>query len=190
MEQTVEVGQRIRLSCRPPPHGGTNRHSRACWGRVSLRSRGGASAVAAARGTPHPEAWRLPLASYIYALGRVEPRFPSLAVEKEFAQATGRAGTAGLSDRQALHAVLTERTNRYLARQLCWVLTIEGVETYILVPRDPADLDLLVEAVRPVPRATDIDVVIGHARADRPADHVQRAHGPHRRLRSALLLRR
>src|SRR5689334_5096588 len=47
--------------------------------------------------------------SYVYTLGRIEPRFPSLAVEKEFAQATGRAGTAGLSDRQALHAVLSQR---------------------------------------------------------------------------------
>ena len=45
--------------------------------------------------------------AYVYALGRVEPRFPSLAVEKEFAQATGRAETAGLTDRQALHAVLS-----------------------------------------------------------------------------------
>src|SRR5262249_12454266 len=38
---------------------------------------------------------------------------------------------------------------------------IESLETYLLTPRDPADLDLLVEAVRPVPRATDVDVVIG-----------------------------
>jgi hypothetical protein len=99
--------------------------------------------------------------SYIYALGRVEPRFPSLAVEKEFAQATGRAETAGLTDRQALQSVLSERPNRYLARQLCWVLTIEGLETYILQPRDPADFDLLVEAVRPTPSPLDLDVVIG-----------------------------
>ena len=33
--------------------------------------------------------------AYIYALGRIEPRFPSPAVEKEFAQATGRAGWTG-----------------------------------------------------------------------------------------------
>jgi len=99
--------------------------------------------------------------SYVYALGRVEPRFPRLAVEKEFIQATGRAETAGLTDRQALHTVLSQRHNRYLVRQLCWVLTIEGLETYILQPRDPADLDLLVEALRPVPRPTDVDVVIG-----------------------------
>jgi hypothetical protein len=99
--------------------------------------------------------------SYVYALGRIEPRFPRLAVEKEFAQATGQAETAGLTDRQALHAVLTQRQNRYLARQLCWVLTIEGLETYILQPRDPTDFDLLVEAVRPTPRPTDVDVVIG-----------------------------
>jgi hypothetical protein len=99
--------------------------------------------------------------SYVYALGRVEPRFPSLALEKEFAQATGRAETVGLTDRQAVQLVLSQRQNRYLARQLCYVLTIEDLETYILRPRDPADFDLLVEAIRPAPRPTDIDVVIG-----------------------------
>lgn len=110
-------------------------------------------------GTDAP-AGELPL-PYVYAIGTVEPRFPSLAVEKEFAQVTGRAETAGLTDRQALHEVLSERSNRYLARQLCWVLTVEGLETYVLVPRDPGDLDLLIETLRPNPRPTDVDVVIG-----------------------------
>jgi cyclic patellamide precursor peptide PatG len=82
-------------------------------------------------------------------------------VEKEFAQATGRAATAGLTDRQALHAVLSKAENRYLVRQLCWVMTIEGLETYILGPRDPADYGLLVEALRPTPQPWDLDCVIG-----------------------------
>ena len=99
--------------------------------------------------------------SYVYAIGRIEPRFPRPSVEKEFAQATGRADTAGLTDRQAANKVLSQRPNRYLARHLCWVLTIEGLETYILVPRDPADLDLLVEALRPTPTPLDLDCVIG-----------------------------
>ena len=109
-------------------------------------------------------------AAYVYALGRIEPRFPSLAVEKEFAQATGRGDNAGLTDRQAVQGVLSERTNRYLARQLCWVFTIEGLETYLLSPRDPADLELLIEAVRPSPRPTDIDVVIGLRGGIAPAE--------------------
>ena len=113
-----------------------------------------------APGSPPPGA-AMATSSYVYALGRVEPRFPRLAVEKEFVQATGRAETAGLTDRQALHAVLSQRQNRYLARQLCYVLTIEGLETYILVPRDPVDFELLVDAVRPAPRPTDVDIVIG-----------------------------
>ena len=100
-------------------------------------------------------------ASYVYAIGRVEARFPNLAAEKEFAQATGRADTAGKTDQQAFHAVLSKRENRYLVRQLCWVLSIQGLETYLLVPRDPADIDLLVEAIRPTPSPKDIDVVIG-----------------------------
>jgi hypothetical protein len=102
-----------------------------------------------------------PTPSYIYAIGRIEPRFPRPSVEKEFAQATGRAETAGLTDRQALERVLSQRQNRYLVRQLCWVMTIEGLETYILTPRDPADLDLLVQALRPAPSPMDVDCVIG-----------------------------
>jgi hypothetical protein len=99
--------------------------------------------------------------SYVYAIGRVEVRFPTLSAEKEFAQATGRADTAGKTDRQTYHAVLSKRENRYLLRQLCWVLTIQGIDTYLLVPHDPGDIDLLVEAIRPAPSANDIDVVIG-----------------------------
>lgn len=98
---------------------------------------------------------------YVYAIGKVEARFPSLAAEKEFAQATGRTDTAGKTDQQTFHSVLSKRENRYLGRQLCWVLTIQGLETYLLQPRDPVDIDLLVEAIRPVPSPKDIDVVIG-----------------------------
>jgi len=99
--------------------------------------------------------------SYVYAVGRVETRFPNLAAEKEYAQATGRTETAGKTDQETFNAVLSRRENRYLIRQLCWVLTIQGLETYLLVPRDPADIDLLVESIRPAPSPNDIDVVIG-----------------------------
>jgi len=120
--------------------------------------RNGATMMPAPRAYAEPEA---PTPAYVYAAGQIEPRFCTLSAEKEFAQATGRAETAGLSDRRALQAVLSQRENRYLARQLGWILTIEGLETYILQPRDPADLDLLVAAVRPMPRPTDADVVVG-----------------------------
>ena len=98
---------------------------------------------------------------FVYALGRIEPRFPRISVERELAQAIGRDQTGGLSDREALHRALTNPANRYLVRQLCWVLSIEGLETYIVQPRNPLDFELLVEALRPTPRPTDLDVVIG-----------------------------
>jgi PatG Domain len=107
---------------------------------------------------------------FVYALGRIEPQFPTLAIEKEFAQATGRRDLAGLTDREAVRELLADPMNRYLARQLCWVFTIEGIETYIIHPRDPQDLTLFVEAVRPNPRATDVDVIIGVRGSIAPAD--------------------
>lgn len=99
--------------------------------------------------------------SYIYALGKIEARFPSPSLEKEFAQAVGRRETAGKTDPETFHTVLSEPENRYLARQLCWVLTIEGLETYILRPSDPADFGRLIEAIRPRPSPMDIDAIIG-----------------------------
>lgn len=99
--------------------------------------------------------------SYVYAIGKIEARFPSLSVEKEFAQAIGRAETTGQTDQQVFYNALAQRENRYLARQLCWVFTIQGMETYLLHPRDPMDIDRLVEAIRPQPSPLDVDVVIG-----------------------------
>jgi PatG C-terminal len=109
-------------------------------------------------------------ASYVYALGQIEARFPRPSVEKEMAQATGRAETAGRTDQQAFHQVLSQRENRYLARQMCWILTIQGLETYILAARDPADIDLLVSAIEPHDNPW-MSTVIGVRGPIAPADY-------------------
>jgi len=44
---------------------------------------------------------------------------------------------------------------------MCWVMTIHGIETYIVLPRDPADIGLLVETLRADPTPSDLDVMIG-----------------------------
>jgi hypothetical protein len=97
--------------------------------------------------------------TFIYAIGSVQVRFPSPGVEKEFAQASKSTETAKLTGEQAVHKVLME--NRYLAREVCWVFSVEGVMAYILTPRDPLDLDQLLEAVGPADRRVDCDLVIG-----------------------------
>lgn len=100
--------------------------------------------------------------SPVYAPGRVDPRIPSLSLEKEIAQAIGRTETHGLTDRETLYKVLSKPENRYLVRQMCWVLSIGGMETYILRPHDAADFSLLVEAINPaIDPMNHIDVVIG-----------------------------
>jgi len=108
---------------------------------------------AKAKGTNAPQ--------YVYALGKIDPRFRSMAVEREFAQATGRAETTGLTDQQAFYAVLSKEENRYLVRELCWTLAIEGVAAYILLPKDPLDFDRLVESVKPQQDKAGMDVVVG-----------------------------
>jgi hypothetical protein len=94
-------------------------------------------------------------------LGQIEARSPNPSIAKELTHAMGRVDAAGLTDHQALHMVLADRNNRYLARNQCWILKIQGIETYILVPRDSADYDLLIQAARPAPSPSDLDLVIG-----------------------------
>jgi len=99
--------------------------------------------------------------SFIYAIGKIEPRFPSPGLEKEYFQAVGRSETKGQTDFEAMRTALSKRENRYLVRQICWVLKIEGLETYLITPRDPGDFETLVDALRVPPRGTDVDAVVG-----------------------------
>jgi hypothetical protein len=100
--------------------------------------------------------------AFVYVPGQIEARFPAPSVEKEFAQVASRADSKGKTDQQLFYDIFSDRENRYLARQMCWVLTVQGLETYILHPRDPADFELLVKAIRQVKSpGSDIDVVVG-----------------------------
>lgn len=107
---------------------------------------------------------------YVYALGKLEARFPSLAVEKEYKQVVALYPdeTQGKDDDHVRYIVLSKPENRYLARLHCWVLSVEGQDIYIVQPRDARDFDRLVEAIAPPekPRrfsdeVKDIDVLIG-----------------------------
>lgn len=98
--------------------------------------------------------------TYAYVIGRIDPQFPNEEVEKEFNQARAREDTGGMTDRQALQRVLSQRQNRYLLRELCWVIKVREVEAYILFP-EYLDWDLLADTLRPTPSAMDMDVAIG-----------------------------
>jgi hypothetical protein len=81
-------------------------------------------------------------------------------VEKEARQATARAGGSKDTDRETMARVLRDPNNKYLVRQLCWVLSVMGVETYILIPRD-GDYQPLIDAYRAEPNPGDLELVIG-----------------------------
>jgi hypothetical protein len=116
------------------------------------------------------ESWPIAYSSYVYALGKVEPRYPRISVEKEVAQVAKQISTEGMTDAQVLRKVLSEPQNRYLSRLVCWVLRIEDQEAFLLHPRDPLDFGLLVAALRDVPRPTDLDAVIGVRGRNAPPD--------------------
>jgi hypothetical protein len=99
--------------------------------------------------------------SYIYAMGVIAPRFPRPSVEKELAHVMSRTETKGLTHQQCLKKVIQAPQNRYLLRQLCWVMSVAGVETYLVTPHYQTDFDMLAETVREAPNPMDLNVIVG-----------------------------
>jgi hypothetical protein len=102
-----------------------------------------------------------PASSYIYAIGAIAPRFPRPSVEKELGQVMSRTETKGLTHQQAFRKVIRAPQNRYLLRQLCWVMSIAGIETYLVTPRYQADFDMLAETVREAANPMELNVIVG-----------------------------
>jgi hypothetical protein len=96
---------------------------------------------------------------FVYAIGTIEAEFPNVAIEREMqvlAHAMGvevepdpNLPTKPTEDRRWQHAVLTRdrKLTRYIARQLRWRLTIEDLPAFVLNPRDPSDVDELIDAL-------------------------------------------
>jgi hypothetical protein len=84
-----------------------------------------------------------------------------LAVEKEFNQAAAQVETQGLTERQRHQTVLSLPQNRYLVRQVCWVFSVQGLETYLVQLGDVGNYELLTSSLRERPSPNDIDVVVG-----------------------------
>lgn len=99
---------------------------------------------------------------YVYAIGTVTARFPSLNIEKEFMQAWGKnpENVLQISDADKF-AVLSQGQNFYLAREMCWVFQSGDIDLYILRPRSYIELTDLVTCLAPTPNQVSFALVIG-----------------------------
>ena len=105
--------------------------------------------------------WRSRGVTFRLCAGSVDIRFPDPSISEEL---QGVAGNIKQKANQELRdwyrQVLKESHARYVARQLCWVLTIEGLPAYYLALRDLNDLiDLITCLSRP--RDEDLCLFVG-----------------------------
>lgn len=101
---------------------------------------------------------------WVYAIGQVGTRCLTEGVERELRQAMGGDDPLDLANLAKFRKTLTRPENRYLVRELCWVLTVDGIDSYVLAPSDPTDIALLADAIRPNSDGQNIDAVVGRIR--------------------------
>jgi len=114
---------------------------------------------------------RMESGRWVYAIGRLVPRFPDLGAEKEFAQAAGGVAANELVGTDQLRAVLSRPENAYLARLMCWVFVASDVEVFILGCGNTEQATRLVQAL-PAPEDTDrtVQAVVGAGGPAHPGD--------------------
>jgi|GEM_PF-5337221 len=98
---------------------------------------------------------------FVYVLGTVDIRFPDQSISEEL-QSVGRNLKQGPKEdlRSWCYRVLKQDEARYVARQLCWILTVEGLPAYYLALRDLYDLKDLIECLGR-PRGQDLNLFVG-----------------------------
>ena len=105
-------------------------------------------------GCGETEGMKGPEAGPVYAIGMVKCIPRNSSVDNEYLQATKKHFEP--ANPEATRSALSLPENRYLAREMCWILEIQNVETYVLIPSDLDDLKQLIQAL-----GADLDIVIG-----------------------------
>jgi hypothetical protein len=100
---------------------------------------------------------------YIYSIGKLEVRFPSLGIEREFQQRERQimmdkeSGWTNSGER--LFEVLT--ANPHLARAICFVQLVGNIPAYVVVPSGLEVMRSLIGAVRGIGEPDLWSIVIG-----------------------------
>ncbi len=97
---------------------------------------------------------------FVYALGRLEARFPSIGVEREFTQRVASMGGDPAAPRGArLRSGL--EGNLHLARRMCYLLMVGGAPAYVVSPAGSYLLPAVLEAVERIGQEGSWCLVIG-----------------------------
>jgi len=112
--------------------------------------------------------------NFVYVLGSVDIRFPDQSIFEELnsevariarGQKPDKSGKKEIEQREDedlrswYFRVLSHRSVRYVARQVCWILEVEGQPAYYLCLRDSHDLDELIGYLGHA--AVDLDLFVG-----------------------------
>jgi hypothetical protein len=116
---------------------------------------------------------------FVYVLGTVDVRFPDQSISAEFqelaqAMPNGQQGEDEDS-RGWCHRILSaspRQRTRYIARQLSWILFVEGEPAYYLTLRDMHDFDDLIDCLSE-PKNEDLCLAVGSS----PLQLVELRHG-------------
>jgi hypothetical protein len=157
---------------------------------IAARANGAAGCACGAPGICNCGNGETSSSRFVYVLGTVDIRFPDQSIAEELgdvARTSQIAQRANESVRNYYYRVLSQKTEdgrlkaRHVARQVCWVLKVEGYIAYYLSLRDLDDLPDLINCLRrpepgdhPQPEHDESDKENGSMKATAKTHRVRR----------------
>jgi PatG C-terminal/Subtilase family len=100
--------------------------------------------------------------NFVYVLGSLDIDLPDQSISEELQAVARMKGIVQAKDeplRDWYFKVLSNPEARYVARQVCWILKVEGQPAYYLALRDPFDLPELISCLGHP--EDDLNLVVG-----------------------------
>jgi hypothetical protein len=98
---------------------------------------------------------------YVLAAGKLKPEFPSDSVKREFYRVVVPPPETTPTDAY-FYSVLSNASNFYLAKSLCWIFEIGGIESYVVIPANSNQLKAFITVLNQQDKTDPMfDTVVG-----------------------------
>lgn len=98
---------------------------------------------------------------FAFAIGNLQPIFSSNSIQNEFSYACQQANVSPVAS-SSYYEILSQAENFYIAKEMCWLMQISGIDSYIVHPKTDAVLYDFIDSLNPAYLGNrTFDVIIG-----------------------------
>lgn len=108
---------------------------------------------------------------FVYSIGKIDIRFSTIALEKEFQQRERhtvlKTGKNAVNKGEKIYEILKQ--NLHIAKNITYIFSVGGIPAFVVIPTGTEVLNLLIESLKEIDQPEKFDLIIGKRAGIAPA---------------------